>query len=249
MTENRPWYNQDSYWMTFEPMLFHQKRLADTAVQVDGIINLLNIEAGAKILDLCCGIGRHSLEFARRGYQVTGVDRTKFYLDKAERQAKAEDLEIEFINEDMRAFSRNNAFDVVINMFTSFGYFEDADDDRRVVENVYRSLKSNGKFLIEVMGKELIARDFRERDWNEFNDFIILEERKLLNNWEKIESRWIVVKDDQQVEHKFVLRLYSALELSSLLKQCGFSNVEVYGSLEGIDYDHRAKKLIALATK
>lgn len=249
MEKKQPWYNQDTYWTTFEPMLFHRKRLADTAAQVDHIIKLLQIEHGAKILDLCCGIGRHSLEFARRGFQVTGVDRTKSYLDKAKQQAKAEDLPIEFVTEDMRAFYRADAFDVVINMFTSFGYFEDADDDRRVIENVYGSLKSGGKFLIEMMGKELIARDFRERDWNEINGVIILEERKLSNNWEKIENRWIVLKDDQQVEYKFVLRLYSALELSSLLKQCGFSEVKVYGSLEGIEYDHRAKRLVVVVSK
>lgn len=245
----KPWFDQDNYWTTFESILFNRKRLADTAAQVDHIIKLLQIEDGAKMLDLCCGIGRHSLEFARRGFQVTGVDRTKSYLDKARKQAKTENLNIEFINEDMRIFCRADAFDVVINMFTSFGYFEAAEDDRQVVENVYRSLKSGGKFLIEMMGKELVARDFRERDWNEINGFIILEDRKLLNKWEKIESRWIILKDGQQVEHKFVLRLYSAVEISSLLKQCGFSDIKTFGDLEGIEYDHKAKRLVALARK
>lgn len=249
MAKAPSWYNQDSYWTTFESMLFHRKRMADTAAQVDHIIKLLQIEPDAKILDLACGIGRHSLEFARRGFPVTGVDRTKPYLDKAKKQAAAAGLSIEFINEDMRKFYREASFDVVINMFTSFGYFEQAEDDRQVVENVFRSLKSGGKFLVEMMGKELIARDFRERDWNEVNGVIILEDRKLLNNWEKIESRWTILKDDQQIEYTFVLRLYSAVELSMLLKQCGFSEVNVYGSLEGIDYDHRAKRLVAVAIK
>ncbi len=249
MIKSKSWYNQDIYWTTFESILFNRKRLADTTAQVDNIIKLLQIENGAKILDLCCGIGRHSLEFARRGFQVTGVDRTKSYLDKAEKQAKAEGLQIEFINGDMRNFCREAAFDVVINMFTSFGYFEDAEDDRRVVENVYRSLKSGGKFLIEMMGKELLARDFRERDWNEINGFIILEDRKLLNNWEKIESRWIILKDGQQVEYKFFLRLYSAVEIKSLLKHYRFSDTKIFGDLEGTDYDHKAKRLVALARK
>ena len=245
----KPWYDQDSYWTTFESILFNRKRLADTPSQVDNIIKLLNVKEGAKILDLCCGIGRHSLEFVRRGFQVTGVDRTKSYLDKAKKQAKAEDLPIELVNEDMRNFCRDDVFDVVINMFTSFGYFEDASDDRQVVENVYRSLRSGGKFLIEMMGKELVARDFRERDWNEINGFTILEDRKLLNNWEKIQSRWIILKDDQQIEHKIVLRLYSAAELTALLEQTDFSDVKVYGSLEGIDYDYKAKRLVVVAQK
>jgi SAM-dependent methyltransferase len=241
------WYEQDSYWTTFESILFNRKRIADTPAQVDHIIKLLQIEDGAKILDLCCGIGRHSLEFARRGFQVTGVDRTQSYLDKARQQAKTENLNIEFIKEDMRKFCRDDTFDVVINMFTSFGYFEDSEDDRQVVENIFRSLKSGGKFLIEIMGKELVARDFRERDWNEINGCIILEDRKLLNNWEKIENRWIILKEGQQVEHRFVLRLYSAVEISSLLKRCGFSDVKIYGSLQGINYDYKANRLVAVA--
>lgn len=235
--------------MTFESILFNQKRLATTESQVEHIIKLLQIKDGATILDLCCGIGRHSLEFARRGFKVTGVDRTKSYLDKARKQAKTEGLNIEFVNEDMRTFCRADAYDVVVNMFTSFGYFEDADDDQQVVDNVHASLKSDGKLLIDMMGKELVAKVFRERDWSEINGFIILEDRKLLNNWEKIQNHWIILKDDKQIDYKFVLRLYSAKELTSLLNQCGFSNVKVYGSLEAIDYDHKAKRLVVVAQK
>ncbi len=249
MTENQSWYNKDEFWLTFESILFNQKRLADTASQVDHIIKLLQIKEDAKMLDLCCGIGRHSLELSRRGFKVTGVDRTKSYLDKAKNQAKSEGLKIEFVHDDMRTFCRADAFDVVVNIFTSFGYFEDLEDDRKVVNNVFRSLKSGGKFLIEAEGKEILARKFRERDWNKIDEYIILEDRKLINNWEKIESRWIILKDDQRIEHKLILRLYSAVEINSLLKQCGFSDVKVYGSLEGIDYDHRAKRLVVVAQK
>lgn len=249
MNKNNAWYDQDAYWTTFESILFNRKRLADTTAQVDQIIKLLKIEEGAKILDLCCGIGRHSLEFARRGFQVTGVDRTKSYLGKAKKQAKSEDLNIVFVNEDMRTFCRTDAFDVVINMFTSFGYFEDAEDDRRVVENVFRSLKSGGEFLIEMEGKELLARKFRERDWSEINGVIILEERKLIQNWEKLESRWIIVKNGQQIEYRFILRLYSAVEIRLLLQQSGFNDVQIYGNLEGIEYNQSAERLVVVASK
>lgn len=249
MSDDRGWYNKDIFWETFEPMLFNQKRLADTASQVDDIINLLVLDPNSKILDIPCGIGRHSLEFARRGFKVTGVDRTVSYLEKATKRAAAEGLNVEFLNEDMRHFCRDNAFDVAINMFTSFGYFEEADDDRQVVENIYRSLKAGGKFLIELMSKELIGRDFRERDWNEVNGIIVLEDRQILNNWEQIRNRWIVLKDDIRIEHQFVLRLYSARELSMLLNESGFSDIKIYGSLTGIDYDHNAKRLVVVGHK
>jgi SAM-dependent methyltransferase len=249
MTENQSWYDQDDFWHTVESILFHQKRMANASSQVENIIKLLDIKQGAKILDLCCGIGRHSIEFSRQGFEVTGVDRTKTYLEKAASQAQSEGLNIEFVNEDMRVFCQPDTFDLVVNLFTSFGYFESPEDDRKVVENVYASLKSGGKFLIDMQGKEITARDFRERDWNEVDGNIILEERKILDNWGKVENRWIFFKKETRIENKIVLRLYSAVELSSLLKQCGFSDVKVYGSLQGIEYDHKARRLVVVAQK
>ena len=83
------------------------------------IVSLLKIDPGASILDLCCGPGRHSLELSRRGFSLTGVDRTKSYLEKARKQAETEGLKVEFIQEDMRSFCKSNTFDVVINLFTS----------------------------------------------------------------------------------------------------------------------------------
>lgn len=84
----------------------------------------------ASVLDLGCGIGRHALELARRGYHVVGVDRTARYLEIARARAQSGRLHAEFIGEDMRRFARAEAFDGVISMWTSFGYVESADQDR-----------------------------------------------------------------------------------------------------------------------
>ena len=65
----------------------------------------------------------------------------------------------------MRSFCRPEAFDVVLNMYSSLGYFEDIEEDKQVLKNIYRSLKNKGKLLIDLMGKEILARIFRERDW------------------------------------------------------------------------------------
>ena len=139
MTDPKPWHEDDEFWERWEPVMFTQQRLANTPAEVEQIIALLDIKPEAQILDLCCGVGRHSLEFARRGFQVTGVDRTQRYLDQAREQAGKEGLGIEFVHGDMRTFSRTDSFDNVISMFTSFGYFEDPEDDRRVVTNVFDS--------------------------------------------------------------------------------------------------------------
>jgi hypothetical protein len=136
-----------------------------------------------------------------------------------------------------------------MNLFGSFGYFEDPDDNRQVARNMYASLYSGGKFLIETMGKEILARGFQERDWSEEGDTLVFAERKPLQNWSRIQTRWIVIKGNQRVEHTVSVRSYSAVELSSLLSDCGFTNVRVYGDLEGIDYDQGAERLVVIGTK
>ena len=85
--------------------------------EIDQIIELLDIEKGAKILDLCCGIDRHSLELARRGYRVVDVDLKEEYLAKERKQAESKDLNIEFVRNDMRRFCLSECFDAVINIF------------------------------------------------------------------------------------------------------------------------------------
>lgn len=217
--------------------------------EIHGVVSLLGIKPEAHILDLCCGVGRHSLELARRGFQVTGVDRAHFYLDRASKQAEAGGLKVEFVHDDMRTFYRPDTFDAVINMFTSFGYFEDPAEDRQVVVNVYRSLKSGGVFILDTVGKEVLARIFREKDWREENGMLILQEHKISNNWGWIENRWIMLKDDKRTEFKVTHRLYSAVELSSLFTECGFRRIDAYGDLSGGAYDHTANRLVMVAHK
>lgn len=249
MQEAKPWHEDDALWETWGPIMFTQQVLADAVSEIEKLVSLPGIKPGARVLDLGCGVGRHSVELARRGFQVTGVDRTRRYLEQASGKAGKERLKVEFVQDDMKVFCRPEAFDVVINMFTSFSYFEDPEEDRQVVENVYRSLKPGGVFLLEIMGKEVLARIFREKDWREQDGAFILCERKVSRNWGWMENRWIMFKDDKRTEFKVTHRLYSATELSSLLTGCGFAHVDVYGDLTGSPYDQTAKKMEIVARK
>ena len=220
-----------------------------TTREVDNIISLLKLKQDGSLLDLCCGPGRHTLEFSRRGFNITGVDRTIGYLDKAKNKADAENLKIDFVNKDMRDFKHDNSFDAAIMMFTSFGYFEDPEDDELVLKNVYASLKKNGKLLMEQMGKEILIRKFQPRDWKEVDGNFLLENREVDKEWKYIKNRWIVIKNRMKHEYKLALRLYSAIELSNLLKSTGFSKVSVYGNLFGMPYDENAERLVVVAVK
>ncbi len=251
MDEKRqtPWYEDAGFWQMLQPAIFDAERLRQGPTEVDQIIRLLDLRGGERICDLCCGVGRHSLELARRGFTVTAVDRTKRYLAEARAKTEAEHLDVEFVQEDMRDFHRSASFDAVLNLFTSFGYFESPSDDRRVVENVHRSVKPGGRLVLDLMGKEALSRIFRAKDWRRVDDAILLIEARVMDHWSAIASEWTVVRDGVQHVWRFSHRLYSATELVGLLQECGFTGVEVYGGLRGTPYDEKAERLVVVGRK
>jgi len=246
---SKPWFEDESFWSIAGPTMFTPARIAEAKAQIDDVLALTGTRSDARVLDLCCGPGRHSLELARRGFKVTGVDRNVKYLGTARKLARNEKLDVEFVERDMRRFVRRDAFDLAISMFTSFGYFEKADDDRRVAANIYRSLVPGGKLLIDAHGKETIARIFEPSGWQEVEGYLVLEERRILPGWEKIEERWIIIKGNRRNEFRFTLRLYSGSELAALLRSVGFRDVKVYGDFSGSPYDNTARRLITIARK
>jgi SAM-dependent methyltransferase len=243
------WHEQDDFWETMAPKIFTRLHWEAAPIEVDNILAVLNLPESARVLDLCCGPGRHSLELARRGFQVTGVDRTVLYLDRAREQAAVEELHVEFVQDDMRTFRRPGAYDAVLNMYSSFGYFASPDEDRQVLKNIHASLKDGGRLLMDMMGKEVLATIFQERDWHENDGVLFLEERKISGDWNYIQNRWIMIDGDARAEFEFPLRIYSGTELSRLLAKCGFRSVQLYGDLPPKPYDQNANRLVALAVK
>lgn len=246
------WFDDDTFWESLDWFLFSQIRTDEiTLVEADQMAKLLQPSTGAAVLDLCCGPGRHCLEFARRGFRVTGVDRTARYLDLARTRAADQGLDIEFVQADMRHFKRSEHFDFAVNVFSSFGYFEDRNDDLQVLRNLHESLKPGGKLLMELLGREPLCRDFRARDWHHRpnSEEYLLEEASIRSGWEWVENRWTVIRGGEHRVFTFGVRLYSGTELARALRVAGFSRTELYGSLEGTPYDNTARRLVAVAIR
>jgi SAM-dependent methyltransferase len=240
--------------------MFDESHLSEPAWVADCVTHLAMLDLYAdvpagetqsvpKLLDLCCGFGRIALELTRRGFAVTGVDITETYLSAARNDAAQENLTIELIKEDARVFKRPDFFDVAVNLYISFGYFENANDDALLVQNVFDSLKKGGTFIIETLGKEIAVRDFVKREWFYKGDFTVLTEYTALDSWERLQNRWILMKDGKTFERTFSQRLYSAYELKNLLLSTGFSTVESYGDWNESPYNQNARRLIILGRK
>jgi SAM-dependent methyltransferase len=133
MADDGEWFADESIWKDLYPFHFPETAFVVADDQVEKILRLTGL-AGGHVLDLCCGPGRHAVALAKRGFAVTAVDRTPFLLEHARARAAKANLPVEFVLEDMRRFSRPATFDLIINFFTSFGYFDDQADDFRVLE-------------------------------------------------------------------------------------------------------------------
>jgi len=229
--------------------MFDADRWKAAPMEIIDLIRLTRVQSGARVLDLCCGPGRHAIPLAQHGFTVTGVDLSAELLKQAEQKAKTEGAKIEWIEKDMREFVRPEAFDLALSLFTSFGYFEESADDVKTLKNVCRSLKTGGMFVIDLMGKEVLARIFEARRWRESQGAIFLEEAKISDDWGKVDVLAVVIEKERRHETPMSIRLYSGQELRALLTECGFKQIVLFGDFQGNPYDHRARRLVALARK
>lgn len=243
------WFQDAAFWDRFAPIMFDEQRWAEVPGVADGIEALCGTGRSLAILDQCCGLGRLSVELGLRGHRLTGVDITQSYLDAARESAQDEGLSIEFIQDDVRRFVRSQSYDLVLNLYTSFGYFADPEDDRQVVENAYESLVPGGLYIIETLGKELAVRDYTEGEWFERSGAVVLTEFEPIQDWEYLKNRWILLQGTERFERTFLQRLYSATELKRLMVERGFTSVALYGDWDRRPYDYRAQKMIVLGRK
>lgn len=243
------WFENDEFWSTWYPFMFAEDRLEQAEEEVAQLLVLAEFQ-GRSVLDLACGPGRHSIELAKKGFQVTGVDRSPFLLSKAKERASEDRIEAEWIQDDMRTFVRPDAFDLAINMFTSFGYFEDKAEDVLVLKQLHHSLKARGVLVMDVLSKEWLARNFEATSSRETEDgYVVINRREIFDDWTRIRNEWILLKDDEVQSFKFHHTIYSGQELTDRLEDAGFQSVALYGDMEGNEYGTEAKRLVAVARK
>jgi ubiquinone/menaquinone biosynthesis C-methylase UbiE len=243
------WFENDSFWHDMYPHMFSETRLAMAVAEIEGIYALTNFRGG-RVLDLCCGPGRHSVELAKRGCQVTGVDRTPFLLEKAREKACADGVDVEWVEEDMRCFKRPEQYELAISMLTSLGYFDDPQEDILVLTNLYESLKAGGLCVMDMMGREILARDFHPTVSDKNADgSILVQRREVRDGWGRLHNERILIKGGRAFTFSFHQRIFSGQELKEHMQRVGFQQVKLYGDLQGGEYDTKATRLVAVGRK
>ena len=205
----------------------------DTIRQVDFLVDKLKLTGNERILDLACGFGRHSLEFARRGYDVTGVDITPVYVDYATKQAQSENLNARFICSDIRQVSFDGEFDVVLNMADgAIGYLENEEENLKIFRVISKALKIGGTHFMDIMNGSYAETHFPCKLWDEGEKSLTLSNFE----WDKQTQTLIYGQISYpygqplykpEITEGNTIRLYSLDEIKSIFNDLGMS---VYGS-------------------
>jgi 2-polyprenyl-3-methyl-5-hydroxy-6-metoxy-1,4-benzoquinol methylase len=245
------WYDGffESEWLDDIALHTLQER---TTEQVDFIVEQLGLEPGARILDVACGHGRHSLELERRGFCVTGTDLSHRSIELARKAAEDEGLDAEFVELDMRKLEYEAEFDAAINLFTAFGYFEDEAENEDVLARIARALRRDGRFLIDTINLIGLARRYQERLWDdlESGDGIIVQKHEFDFQSGRNSSVWTFIRDSgERSELAHNLRVYAPHELVRMFERAGLTVTGSWGDFEGSELDWESRRVILRGDK
>ncbi len=216
---------------------------AGSEAEILPLLRRLGVRRGARVLDVPCGYGRHTILLARRGYRVTGVDLGREVLAMAREQARCKGLRVELRRGDMRRLPFRGKFDLVLNLFTSFGYFGDRGD-QRVLESFHRALRPRGCLVLHTINRDFIVRHYKPLDRTRLRGFRLEQRARLDWPTSTIHAEWIARWTTQKappLRGSTHLRVYSCHELQAMLGRAGFRRVAAFGGFhrEPVSMDRR----------
>ncbi|NLM00283.1 MAG: class I SAM-dependent methyltransferase [Treponema sp.] len=245
------WFENEFFWTNYSPIMFDAQRWAEASDVAESVKMIAGLSEGSKVLDAACGCGRIAVELALLGLDVTGVDLMKSLLDAAQESAEAEGVSLNLIQADLRNFQSQTKFDAAVNLYTSFGYCATIEEDIKILRNIAASIKDDGWFILECVSRETAIRYFTEGEWFERAGKFVLTEFSVVGAWEGLKSRWVLIDKEtgEKIDHTFVQRLYSAVELKRILLGCGFKTCEIYGDFDFSPYNEKMQTMVLVCRK
>ncbi|MBW2412365.1 MAG: class I SAM-dependent methyltransferase [Deltaproteobacteria bacterium] len=202
-----------------------------TCREVDVVCELLPLESGHRILDLCGGHGRHTFELYKRGFtECTLLDYSQKLIDVAEAEADANRFTVEFVRADARSTDlTDDFFDHVIIMGNSMGYILTNEADIKILAESYRILRPGGWLLVDVTDSSVVKDSFCPNSWHEIGDNTVVCRKRELHE-DVVKAREMVIDKQKGLirDRTYAIRLYDSNGLESLFRQAGFNNVNIY---------------------
>jgi SAM-dependent methyltransferase len=225
------WFNHPLYLE-----LYSHRDNDEAARCIHTILSITGLDlkkpSSLSVLDIACGAGRHALEFARLGYTVTGNDLSPYLLEEARKAALKSQLPLKFSCCDMRLIAVNNLYDLVVQLFTSFGYFDLKEDDQLVIKNAYGLLKNDGWYVLDLLNPLHLAKNLVPYSQRSAGELSVIEERAF--NGDKItKSMSITSPFGETFTFNESVRLYNEGEIRAMLQKEGFTVASLAGNYLG----------------
>lgn len=240
--------------------IFYSKGFVrQTEKEIKFLKKRFNLKKGAEVLDLCCGVGRHSVALAKLGLNMTSLDASPVYLQTARKKAKSASVKINFQQADARKLQFQNCFDFAFTFYGCLGYFENIEDDRRVLKGLYKALKPGGVLALSIYNSDrqrnvlkfLKEHAWLSSQWVEMKDenLFVLANMSHDNKKKAFQTQFIFLKGKDRKELMSFNRDYSLIRLSRELKSVGFRIESRYGGVDGTDYDALKSQNLMLVAK
>jgi ubiquinone/menaquinone biosynthesis C-methylase UbiE len=227
-----PWY-EESFGEDYVLVYRHRDRVhADREIRQ--VAQWLNLEPGQTVLDLCCGTGRHSIALHRLGFQVTGLDLSEVLLEYARKAS--EGLGIRYIQGDMRHLPFDaDQFDAVVNLFTSFGYFVEDEENGQVLKEMARVLRPEGRFVVDFLNREAVKRNLVPESERVEGETRIRERRWIDGDFVRKSIQVIDERGERMYQER--VKMYSREQMEEMMRKAGLTVESVWGDFEPHSYD------------
>jgi 2-polyprenyl-3-methyl-5-hydroxy-6-metoxy-1,4-benzoquinol methylase len=237
------WFNTQEYLN-----VYRHRNESEALKHVNFIIEKTKIPSRASVLDMACGPGRHSIIFAKKGYAVTAVDLSENLLCVAGTSAQNAGLMIDFHKSDLRDIQLGRKYDLIINLFTSLGYFETDEENFRILDAAIKHLKYNGRFVIDFLNKKYLLNNLREYSEEIIGESKIIQSRNIVG--ERITKKIEITSGDTKKYFYESVRLFSPEELIEALNDRGLFVDRIFGDFEGSVFDpETSERIIIIAVR
>lgn len=246
--EHKPWFEE---WFSHPLYLevYSHRDASEAAGCIRTIIRQTGLDSrspsSVNILDIACGAGRHALEFARIGYRVTGNDLSGFLLEKAREEALALGIQVRFTKNDMRALSEERQYDLVVQLFTSFGYFKTQHDDRLVLRNVHKALLPGGWYCLDLINPSWLKRNLVGSSRRGIKQATVAEKRRIADS-RIVKEITITPEKGEPLHFTESVKLFSRREIETMLAETGFILDSIAGDYAGSPFDEESSARMML---
>jgi len=218
-------------------LVYKHRDFSGAYKEVQSMVQWLNLQPGSKLLDLCCGIGRHALALHDSGFDVTGVDLSDVLLQEAKKNDQAG--VVRWLQGDMRQVPLQESFDAVVNLFTSFGYFEDDADNERVIAEISRLLRPGGKFIIDFLNPDYVTKQLVPKSERKEGNTWIKEIRTVDETY--VRKQIILHQDGEPMKREYSerVRLYRLSQFKQMARQHEIVIERVFGDYDKSVYDEQ----------